>query len=292
MKRSYGNKLLAVFITLAMLIAACAIMYVTPVVKAWPPTTTPGVNDFGNATTDLTYDPDNGVNIYFNCTGLTASTTYYLYKPVYNCTDTSQASLFQWYDSAVRDTNNQVVSITTDSSPTNDIVLLGNIKLDRAGMWILDKSTATSHSGNDPSTFDGFFWVNTSTEYTIDTIDDFDYGTNATKYIYVRDSTDTLVSCYVDLIDPNGQTVLHKYHATGVPFGTYGNITMAGNYTVRAYVDLDLGPTYAYEYKDETDGTYGAYTGYYATATSGYGSNFSSSLNTKFSLLFTLAKIP
>lgn len=277
-----GKRILAAFITAVMIMSILVVLDGNNniYVSAYPPTTTPGFNDWGNATTDLAYSPD-PQHVYFNCTGLQSSKTYRIYKPVYNCTDASNAYLFEWYDTPVRDKYNQVVEFTpaADANSQN-IVDLGWITLDRAGIWIIDDTDNPDHDGNDSSTFDGFFWVNASTDYSIDVVDNFDYGTNTTKTIYVRDSSGELVSCYIDIVDPDGETILHKYHPSsgGVSFGTYGNITQAGNYTIRAYVDVDccFCPNYFYEYKDErTGGSTGVYTGYSPT----YGSNFSSTLN-------------
>lgn len=228
----------------------------------------PGVNDFGSTINDLTYDSDNYVEVIINTTGMQASTDYHLYKPKYNCTDSSEANLFQWENDVVRDEDNNVATFTTDADPTFKSKSLGYILLDRAGIWIVDDNN--DHQGDDSSTFDAFFWVNTSADYTIDSIDDFKYGSNTTKTISVTEA------CWTDLIRPDSLTVRHKYASGGsTSFGTYGNITMAGNYTVRAYADVDLGPTYVYDYKDETN-SLGVKTGY----SSAYGSLFSSELNT------------
>lgn len=270
-----GSKILATLIVLAMLLSTIVVLNTIIEVKAYPPATTPGVDDFGNATTDLYYDPDNGKSITINTTGMKANKDYYLYKPIYNCSGTALAAKFDWDDSPVQTTSGPLATFKTDADPTNKFKSLGSVILDKAGMWILDDDA--SWSGNDITTFGSFFWVNTSTKYTITSISDFYYGSNTTKTFTVKEGANA-VSCYVDLVGPDGNTIFHQWTTTpgSYSFKTWGNITMAGNYTARAYRDFDLDATSGnvmYEYRDET--TAGVSTGFYTS----YGSNFSGPLN-------------
>jgi hypothetical protein len=114
--------------------------------------------------------------------------------------------------------------------------------------------------------------VNTSDGLDIGTIAEFEFGSNTSKTITITDSGETPdVPVNIDLIAPDGTTVFHRYEADGIySFDTYGNITMAGNYTVRAYADLDEYSSEAYLYNDEGIGE-----GYDET----YGMMFSGALN-------------
>ena len=85
MKGNYRSKSLAVVIAFAMMTSAFVILNneKEATVSAYPPTTTPGYDDFGNATADLEYDPATYQTVTINTTGLEADTHYYLYKPKY-----------------------------------------------------------------------------------------------------------------------------------------------------------------------------------------------------------------
>lgn len=277
MNGSYKNKMLAVIIACA-LVTSVFVMLISEkefTVGAYPPTTTPGVNDFGNATTDIEYGDI--VKPTINTTGMSA-TTYYLYKPRYNCTSARTPESVQWYEFAIGYYDSLPITLTV-STPGQLKQISDYVEFDRAGMWIFDSGTTPTIDGTDSSTFDGFIWVNTSSEYLIDSIDDFYYGDNTSKTITVTEDG-SAIACFIDLIGPDGSTILHDYYAgdantaAGVcVFDTYLNITMAGNYTVRAYKDLDE-HKYMYTYGDE-EGNTGMY-GYDRY----YGKAFSSTLNT------------
>jgi len=225
---------------------------------------TPGVDTWGNATTENLYymlGGDAGTTINFNVSGLQALTTYYLFKPLYNCTTASAAEQFEWDSNPVTKASGPVVTFTTDADPTNDIVNLGKIKLDRAGIWVIDEDD-DNRSGADRSTFGDFFWVNSSLAYTIESINDLTYGATGSKTITVSEG-DSAATCYIDLLNPEGDVVIHEWTETpgSMTFEIDGNITMAGEYTVRAYRDFDLYKI-MYQYGDEGtdrgyDETYG-----------------------------------
>ncbi len=265
-----GKKILTAFIAVA-LVASVFVLITNneTTVLAYPPTTTPGVNDFGNATTDLEYDPDTTVRPRINTTGMTASTTYFLYKPAYNCSATGYryATQLEWFEQVLRTDTSTAVTLTVGAAP-GIVQLSGPITLDRAGMWVFDDSDPSTIDGEDQLTFDAFLWVNTSEGIDISTMGDFDFGTNTSKTITVTQSGETPdTPVNIDLIAPDGSTIFHRYEADGIySFDTYLNITMAGNYTVRAYADLDEYSSAAYLYNDE--GIDQGYSG-------GYGTGFS-----------------
>jgi len=268
-----GKKILAAFLAVA-LVASVFVLTTDKetTVLAWPPATTPGVNDFGNATTDLVYDPDTTVTVKMNTTGMTAG-TYFLYKPAYNCSSTGYryATQLEWFEQVLRTDTSTAVTLTVGAAPSI-VSLSGPIILDRAGMWIFGDDPHTI-DGNDSTSFEAFFWVNTSQELEIDTFSDFEYGVNTTKTITVKQAGETPDRAVnIDLIAPDGSTVFHRLESDGIySFGSYGNITMAGNYTIRAYTDLDEYSSQAYLYNDEGIGE-----GYDDT----YGLGFSNAKNT------------
>jgi hypothetical protein len=269
-----GKKILATTIAVALV---AAIFVISPnieytTVSAFPPTTTPGVDDWGNATTDLVYNPDTTVRPRINTTGMTAG-TYFLYKPAYNCSATGYryATQLEWFEQVLRTDTSTPVTLTV-TTPGNLYQISGPIILDRAGMWVFGDDPHTI-DGTDETSFESFFWVNTSQELAISDIGEFNYGSNTSKTITVKqDGATPEEPVFIDLIAPDGSTVFHQYEADGIySFGTYLNITMAGNYTVRSYADLDKYSSAAYLYNDE-----GITEGYDET----YGIMFSGAKNT------------
>ena len=99
MKKIYINRMLALFLAVALVASVFVLTTDEMTVKAWPPATTPGVNDFGNATADLVYDESAKVTVTMNTTGM-AATSYFLYKPAYNCSGTGYryATQMEWFE--------------------------------------------------------------------------------------------------------------------------------------------------------------------------------------------------
>jgi hypothetical protein len=269
-----GNKIIATLVVLAMVLSTLVVLNKLNInVIGEAGAATPGVDDFGNATTDLVYSTaTTGVAVTINTTGLTGLTVYRLYKPRYNCSTGSTPIKFAWDTDPVVTVDGPLAGFTTDADPTNKAKSLGTVVLDRAGIWILDSDT--SHNASDRSTFGAFFWVNTTQAYSIAGPSDFKFGDTDMKTITVTDEGGA-VTCLVDLINPTNNTVIHKFASGGtLSFKPNdANISMAGDYTIRAYKDLDLHQA-MYEYGDEF-GHHSAY-GYDNT----YGTGFSSSLNT------------
>jgi hypothetical protein len=252
-----GKKILATIIALALV---GAIFVISPniektTVSAYPNAgSQPGVDNFGSATTDLVYNPDTTVRPKINTTGMAAG-TYFLYKPAYNCSATGYrlATGLEWFEQVLRTDTSTPVTLTV-TTPGNHYQISGPITLDRAGMWAFDQNDLPhGMDGEDNSTIAAFFWVNTSQELAINDMGEFYYGSNTSKTITVKQDGGTPeVPVNIDLIAPDGTTVFHEYEADGIySFSTYGNITKAGNYTIRAYADLDEYSSKAYLYNDE-----------------------------------------
>ena len=219
---------------------------------------TPGVNEYGHSTTENVVV---GTSYYTNTFYVNTSTwnagTYYLFPPMYNCTTlTRSANLFEWDDNGY---NGLYVVADGGINPLKPVNT--NFVFDRAGMWIFDNGTLDSHHGNDPASYEGYIWVNTSTVYTITGPDNFNFGSNSTKSITVKEG-DSAVDCNIALINSSEpglfeSCAFNQYTPGGVyTFGTFGNISAAGNYTIRAYRDqIDTYDTYNspyyYTYQDE-----------------------------------------
>jgi len=281
------RKLLATLVVIAMVASTLVVMntIIFPN-KMVAGAVTPGVNNWGNGTVNYVYAPTTRVEVIVNTTGLEASTAYYLYKPFYNVSNSGTidaSSKLEWsnnraYTINPDGTTGPQATFTTSLTPLNEEKSFGNVYLDRAGMWLVDKDD--THDGNATSSYGAFIWVNTSTAYTITGPDDFKFGVNTTKtYSVQKDGTNTYA--YVDLIGPDGATIRHDWITGSTSWGTYGNITKAGNYTLRAYKDLHAW-SFMYAYQDErTGGASGPYTGYGSDSFTGfYGANFSASTNT------------
>jgi hypothetical protein len=274
-----GKKILTAFIAVA-LVASVFVLTTDKetTVTAYPgwAAGTPGVELFGNATTNLVYDSDTTVRPRIDTDHFPAPGDYFLYKPNYNCSSTGlrPAEELLWYEQVLRTDTSTPVILNVTAAGGNKL-LSGPIILDRAGMWVFDTDGTPPYpmDGTDNSTIDAFFWVNTSEELDIDSFGDFDFGSNTTKTITVKEAGETPdVPINIDLIAPDGSTVFHQYEADGIySFSTYGNITMAGNYTVRAYADLDDHKD-TYLYSDESFGYNESY-GYGLLSVTGYDYN-------------------
>jgi hypothetical protein len=178
MKKTYINKMLTAIIAVTLMTSIFVIVDInknkTTAYAAWPET--PGVNDYGNATTDLVYGQT--VQPYINTTGM-AATRYYLYKPAYNCSASGDrnAQELKWFEQVQR-TDTMSAAYLDVTTPGTIYQLNGPILLDRAGMWVFDNTDPSTIYGNDTTTFKAFFWVNTSQAYEIATVDSFDFGTS------------------------------------------------------------------------------------------------------------------
>ena len=203
----------------------------------------PGFDEWGDATMKLVYGVSYARNtIEINTSGW-SSARHYLYYPTYECATTGgrPATDFDWTAIFLNDEGDQVYI-----EPTGDEDLLNTnnraITFNRSGMWIFDNDT-------DHSSYDGYIWVNTSTAYTISAINDFTFGSTDDVNIEVKEDG-VLVNCRIAVVGPDGSTILNS--ATGADVVTLESdeFTMAGEYTVLAYKDLDE-ILAAYYYLDE-----------------------------------------
>lgn len=225
----------------------------------------PGVTAWGNATTDLEYGVSYS-SVAINSSKWTAG-TYYLYYPTYKSGGTGgNANTFTWDGPYLVVGYGARVVVTATPSNSNTLDTAGSpITFNRSGMWIFDNDG--THAGNDPTSYAGYIWVNTSTNYSIETVTDFNYGDAGSKTITVNTGSDA--GCMIAIMGPDNSTIYHKWRATGVTEAIKieaANFSMAGDYTVKAYRDFDLQNS-TYYYPDEDNENYSDY----------YGSNYSGS---------------
>jgi len=267
-----GNKIIATLVVLAMVLSTLVVINVNFIEKASakaPVTaTTPGVNKFGNATTDLTYGVSYS-SVYVNTSKWTGTGPFFLYYPTYISGGTGgNANMFTW--NGPYQVSSYSPRIVTGGLNSEILYNGGSaITFNRSGMWIFDNDG--THTGTSTSSYAGYLWINTSTNYSIESISDFNYGDTGSKTITVNTGSDT--GCMIAIMGPNNQTVYHKYRAAGVtePIKIEAaNFSIAGDYTVKAYRDFDA-QNGTYYYPDEYY-TAGGITENYSKY---YGSNFS-----------------
>jgi hypothetical protein len=114
-------------------------------------------------------------------------------------------------------------------------------------MWIF--------SDDDGVTPAGYIWINTSTAYKIGSIPDVNFGSAAEVQISVTEDGNN-VPCVIAVLDPDGNTVYQQY-SQGTATLDQDYFGYAGDYTVRAYRDLDKFAVYYY-YGDENGSAYDA----------------------------------
>ncbi len=197
----------------------------------------PGVDEWGHATKELVYGVSYAKNtIEINTTGWNTG-IHYLYYPTYKCTTGAgrPADDFSW-DGPFEVLGDQVYVNASDADDDKLYTYNQPVTFNRSGMWILDDDG--SYDIDDPASFDGYIWVNSSMAYTITSINDFSFGSTDDVSIEVKEG-DVLANCRFALIDPENTTILNS--ATGGDTVTIDadEFTMAGDYTVRAYRDLD-----------------------------------------------------
>jgi hypothetical protein len=228
----------------------------------------PGVDEFGDATTNLVYGVSySTVNI--NSSQWIGAGPFFLYYPVYRSGGTEgNANTFNWdgpyqiagYEVRVNLQGNNE-SLDTGGSP---------ITFNRSGIWIFDNDA--THAGNDESSYAGYLWVNTSKQYSIEDVPDITFGSSNTMTITVDTGNDS--GCMIAIMNPNKQTIYHKWRATGVTeqIEIKGNFTLLGVYKVKAYRDFDAQNS-TYYYPDEyynAGGITENYSKYYGSNYSGH----------------------
>lgn len=207
---------------------------------------TPGVNEWGDATMNLEYGVSYA-SVYINSSAWAGTPPFYLYYPTYRSGGTGgNANTFTW-DGPYKVSG---YNVRVTSKANSALLDTGGVPIafNRSGMYIFDADS--SHSGNNPNTYAGFLWVNTSTKYTIDPVADFSYGSTGSLNIYVNTGNDT--GCMIAIVNPNNNTIYHKWRASGVSeaIGKKGNFTLAGTYMAKGYRDFDQ-QNFTYYYPDE-----------------------------------------
>ena len=250
-----GTKIIATLVVLAMVLSTLVVLKQLNVEKE--ASAQPGADEWGDATTDLVYGVSySSVTINSSEWTMTNGTNYYLYYPNYKNTGTGpNANTFTWagpFNVGV----NAYVNTKTKSAPLNPTGTA--ITFNRSGMWIFDNDA--NHS-----TYAGYIWVNTSAVYSIQSVSDFSYGSGGSLTVTVNTGNDT--GCMIAIMRPDNSTMYHKWRSTGVSDSIKietANFTVAGDYTVKAYRDVDLQDS-MYLYPDENGANYSKY----------YGSDFS-----------------
>jgi len=248
---------------LTMVLSTLVVLNQLNVIKDASAATIPGINTYGDATTDIVYGVSYS-NVYVNSSAWAGSAPFYLYYPTYRSGGTGgNANEFTWDGPYVVTSVNCRVNGKANSQIIDDGGV--PISFNRSGMWIFDDNGV--HAGDDTGSYAGYIWVNTSTKYSIDTISDFDYGSSGSITVTVNTLNDT--GCMIAIVNPDNRTIYHKWRTTGVTeaIAVKGNFTLAGDYTVKAYRDFDAQNS-TYYYPDEY---YGSVTENYSTD---YGSDY------------------
>jgi hypothetical protein len=253
-----GNKIIATLVVLTMVLSTLVVLNKLNIdVVREAGAVTPGVNAWGNATTNLEYGVTYA-NVYVNSSRWGGAGPFFLYYPTYRSGGTEgNANEFTWdgpylvggYSVRVTNISNSQIIYTGGSS----------ISFNRSGMWIFDNDA--SHQGDDNTTYAGYIWVNTSTKYSIESVSNFDYGSTGSLTITVNTGNDT--GCMIDIMGPDNKTVYHKWRAIGVtePIKIEAaNFSKAGDYTIKAYRDFDSQNS-TYYYPDENNRNYSMFYG-------------------------------
>lgn len=241
-----GNKIIATLVVFAMVLSTLVVLnQINIIPKA---SAQPGVDEWGDASTEIVYGVTySSGQIKINTSEWASNGTYYLYYPNYWSLSPGVASNFSW-DGPIEVNDASVYVIATQAGVVNSETLntlytaSGSITFNRAGMWIFDD--------NDPThaTPVGYIWVNSSTVLSIASIPDIPYGSDAEVDITVTEGGSN-VPCVIAVLDPDNNTVYQQYtQGTATLDKTY--FDFAGDYTVRAYRDLDKYAVYYY-YDDE-----------------------------------------
>lgn len=244
-----GNKIMATLIVLLMLLSTMVALNVLNVkfVEKASADMTAGVNDWGNGTRNYVYHPTNTVSVNVNTSNLTANQTYYIMYPKYLYTGGEYK--LNWAKAEAGGAPVTVNETWVSKTPASTQDISSPIVLNRTGMWFIARKSLVD-AGTDPSytnlsTLGGFFWVNTSRNYTIDINsggETVTFGQNETITITVT-SGGSSVACWIDVFRAStGTKVFHTYSPTGtLTFNSnwQSNLTRAGNYTIQAYKDVD-----------------------------------------------------
>jgi hypothetical protein len=255
-----GNKIIATLVVLAMLLSTLVVLNQLNVVNK--ASAQPGVDEWGDASDELVYGTTyTSGQIKINTSEWATNDTYFLYYPNYWSISPGIAQNFSWDGPYLVGTDDYPVRVIATqagvvNSDTLDALNTGgnSISFLRAGMWIFSNDGGASTAG--------YLWVNTSTAYSIGSIADVDFGSEVEVEISVTEDGNNVPSV-IAVLDPDGNTVYQEY-SQGTATLDQDYFAYAGDYTVRAYRDLDK---YAvnYYYNDEDGSAFDAL----------YGSNYS-----------------
>ena len=251
-----GNKILATLVVLAMVLSTMVVLYKLDIKVVEEAEATKGVTEWGyptNVTTkNLVYNPNTALDIDVNTTGLTSGARYYLYYPYYSRSGSTYD--LTWYPYKSSGGAHKNIYVT---SPGTDETLEG-IYLNRSGLWALNMTEFSgiincADSANFSTTVHKWFWVNTSTTYTIAVSpDEVYYGNNETININVRNANGDLAYCWVDARQESDSSVVPSFpKEASSPNGVVNfssswetRLRWAGNYSVIAWYDSLDQPLY------------------------------------------------
>ncbi len=211
------------------------------------------------STSDLVYEDDSSNNIVLEVNGSKnwGTTVYYLYYPVYYG-DTQNTYSLTWKQYQPSNGPIPSIQIGTGNDDTFGESGEGSIVLNVTGLWLIDNdgthNARTSAQMN--STIPAWFWVNASTELTIDISDnEFEFDSDDEITIDVDQGNETQPTCMIDIrADYNNRSIFTKNY-----WAQQGQVTKKMNDTVFLWA----GDYYVYTYKDLEESSGGTETFYY-----------------------------
>ena len=218
---------------------------------------TPGVDEWGISTDDLSYDKDAYVDVEINTSTLKENTDYKVLYPIYSGIPYGLSWGIVMAGGAPVKLEVGTVTNTSTEHFTSDIIL--NV----SGIWALIEDTYDPRD-LDGTNFDelgGYFWVNATQEYAITLSDDkATYGINKSIDIVVTEE-ESSVACWIDVIrvSEKGEKtkIVHRFESDGaytMDTSWLDSLEWAGKYIVQAYRDVD----------DQTEHGYMEEPGYYS----------------------------
>jgi hypothetical protein len=261
------SKIIATLVVLAMLLSTLVVFNQLNIVNK--ANAQPGVDEWGQASTEIVYDESYSTgSVKINTSQWIANGTYYLYYPNYWSVSPGYATNFTWDGPFEIDGIPVKVEATkvgyTEKPGLDTLNFAGgsSITFLRAGMWVFADSIPTAADD-----WVGYLWVNTSTSYSISAPSSIGYGSAADVTITVTEGGSN-VPCMISVLDPLNNTIYSDY-TSGTTTLDQDYFEYAGDYTIRAYKDLDK---YAvtYLYADEGGDAYGPDYGMGIIPASGY----------------------
>jgi hypothetical protein len=277
------KKMLAVFMTLAMVLSVLSVLNFMPTVSAayawnagipgvtlWEDgNTTIGNDPLSTSTKDLTYGKKVTIIANPNPTaGWVADKWYYLYFPIYDGEQGSTAYNLIWSKYNVAGfKGGQAGDYSFD-----------DVTLNVSGLWVIDDNSPATGATfknitNLEATVAAWFWVNTSVDYTITLgSNEWTYNSSGAFTCDVKDSVGNAPSMidirYMNTTLPSIFSY-NRYHSDGAIVSAdkiWKNSTYfewVGNYTVYAYLDVPstghTATTYRENNHDDADGEHGYY---------------------------------